>query len=223
MKLLTEYIANSVKSVEVLDEATNTKRQFIEGIFLQADVVNRNHRIYPLPILAKEAARYITENVTKRRAFGELNHPSGPNVNGDRIAIHIRELHQDGNNFKGKALVASTPMGKIVEGLLHDGASLGVSSRALGSLKPYKEEKEVNEVQDDLRLLAIDVVTDPSAPDAWVNGIMEGHEWVYNAQTGVYTEQKIAKMASKVKKMSVKQIEERKLQLFESFLKTLQI
>ncbi len=223
MKLLTEYLNNSVSAVEILDESKNEKRLFIEGIFMQSNVVNRNHRIYPKNILAKEAQRYINENVSNKRAYGELNHPSGPNVNGDRIAIHIRELKEDGDNFRGKALVASTPMGNVVRGLIEDGAGLGVSTRALGSLKPYKEEKDVNEVQDDLRLLAIDVVTDPSAPDAWVNGIMEGSEWAFNPATGLYEQQKIEAITSAVKIMSTKQIEEQKIKLFESFIKSLQV
>lgn len=219
--LLTEYLANTVKSIEVLDEATNTKRQFIEGIFMQSNIPNRNHRIYPKAILAKEANRYLNENISKNRAYGELNHPSGPNINGDRIAILIKELKEDGDNFRGKALVASTPMGTIVKGLLNDGANLGVSTRALGSLKPYRESEGVNEVQDDLRLLAIDVVTDPSAPDAWVNGIMEGADWVFNAATGLYEHAKIEKNVKKVKKMSTKQIEEHKMNLFENWLNSL--
>ena len=221
MLLLTEYLSNTVRPIEVLDEATQTKRQFIEGIFMQANVVNRNRRIYPKDVLVKEAQRFINENVSKNRAYGELNHPSGPNINGDRIAIIIKDLNEDGDNFRGKALVATTPMGNIVRGLLTDGANLGVSTRALGSLKPYKESNEVNEVQGDLRLLAIDVVTDPSAPDAWVNGIMEGAEWVFNNATGLYEQSKIEKIAKKVKKMSIKQVNERKMVMFESFINQL--
>jgi len=221
MRLLTEYLSNTINPIEVLDETTQLKHQFIEGIFMQANVVNRNRRIYPKDILVKEANRYITENVTKNRAFGELNHPAGPNINGDRIAIHIRELKEDGDNFRGKALVASTPMGDIVRGLLKDGANLGVSTRALGSLKPYEESKEINQVQEDLRLLAIDVVTDPSAPDAWVNGIMENAEWVFNSATGLYEQAKAEAVTKKVKKMSSKQIEEHKIALFEGWLNKL--
>lgn len=184
---------------------------------MQAGIPNRNKRIYPVPTLQKEVNRYVTENVAKNRAYGELNHPSGPNINGDRIAILIKELRQDGNDFKGKALVASTPMGDIVRGLLKDGASLGVSSRALGTLKPLKSQnEELSEVQDDLRLLAVDVVTDPSAPAAFVNGIMENHEYYYNPKTGIYAEQtkKIIKKASK------NQLTESfKLKLFENFIR----
>jgi hypothetical protein len=218
LKLLTEYIVNTISPVEVLDESTNKKRMFIEGIFMQSNVVNRNHRIYPKEILAREANRYIHENVSNRRAYGELNHPAGPNINGDRIAIHIRELKEDGDNFRGKALISSGPMGQIVRALIDDGANLGVSTRALGSVKPYKESKDVNEVQDDLRLLAIDVVTDPSAPDAWVNGIMEGADWVFNPATGLYEQTKAEKIIEAVQGMTVAEIEAKKFQLFEAFM-----
>jgi hypothetical protein len=220
MQLITEYLNNTVRPVEVLDEASGQKKQFIEGIFMQSNVVNRNHRIYPKHILAKEVRRFIAENVNRNSAYGELSHPSGPNINPDRICIHIRSLTEDGDNWRGKALVASTPMGEVVRGLLKDGANLGVSTRALGSLKPL--QGEVNEVQDDLRLLAIDVVTDPSAPDAYVNGIMEGAEWIFNAATGLYEQQRIDMMAKSIKAMSPAQIEEHQVHLFKEFLGMLQ-
>src|SRR5271170_3105758 len=168
MKLLREV----VEKVEYVTEEVDGKKNFyLQGPFLQAEIVNRNHRRYPHQVLANEATRYMTENVNKKTAWGELNHPTGPNINLDRVCLRTTSLRAEGHNFIGRALVTPTPMGDIVRGLVESGGQLGVSSRALGSLKPVKGEDNVNEVQDDLRLLAIDCVGDPSAPDAWVDGI----------------------------------------------------
>ena len=151
---------------------------FIEGVFLQSDLKNKNGRIYPREIMQREVARYTKENVDTKRAYGELGHPEGPTVNLDRVSHMIVSLNEDGNNYIGKAKVMDTPMGKIVKELISEGAQLGVSSRGLGSLK---ERNGINEVQDDFMLAtAADIVADPSAPDAFVQGIMEGKEWVWN-------------------------------------------
>jgi hypothetical protein len=213
MKLLTELVEHVSYLVE--GEGDNRKH-FLEGIFMQAAVPNRNKRIYPTDVLAKESTRYMSEHVTKNRAYGELGHPAGPNINLDRVAIHIKNLTQEGNNFKGRALIASTPMGNIVKGLVEDGANLGVSTRALGSLKPIQEN--LSEVQDDLRLLAIDVVADPSAPDAYVNAIQEGAEWVFNPVTGTWSEQVVESHKTFIKRATMDEVERNKLSLFEDFL-----
>lgn len=214
MKLLREL----TESVEVLTEEKNgIKYMYLQGPFMQAAIANRNKRIYPVEVLQKEASRYLKENVDRKTAWGELNHPAGPNINLDRVCLRTVKLEQNGNNFIGKAIVTPTPMGDIVKGLVESGGQLGVSSRALGSLKPSNEDKEINEVQDDLRLLAIDCVGDPSAPDAWVNGIMEDVEYFYNGKMAI-----VAETAKKeIKKLSLRQIEERKLRMFESFLNDL--
>ena len=213
MKLITE-ILDSPLTILTEGEGEN-KKQYLEGVFCQGAIPNRNKRIYPIDILQKEVTRYMTENVSKNRAYGELNHPEGPSINLDRVAVHIKNLRQEGNNFIGKAQIASTPMGECVKGLLKDGANLGVSTRALGSLKPISEG--LNEVQSDLRLLAIDVVADPSAPDAYVNGIFENRDYIFNPIDGTVLEAKI----KAVKKMTMDEIERKKFAIMESFFREL--
>lgn len=209
MKLLRELTEN----VELLWEGEEGKKDlYLKGIYMQAEQANRNKRIYPLPVLQKEANRYISENIQRNTAWGELNHPQGPNINLDRVCLRIMELKQDGNNFIGKSRVTNTPMGQIVKGLVESGGQLGMSSRALGSLKPLRDE--INEVQDDLRLCAIDCVGDPSAPEAWVDGIMEDVEYFYNNKTGNIAE----KAKQKIKKLSTKQLAENQLKMFQRFL-----
>lgn len=216
MKLLTEL----TEQVRYLVEGEgDLKKHFLEGTFMQANTPNRNKRLYPVSVLANEATRYTNEHISKNRAYGELNHPAGPNINLDRVALHIKNLVQEGNNFKGRALIASTPMGNIVKGLVADGANLGVSSRALGSLKPIQEN--LSEVQSDLRLLAIDVVADPSAPDAYVNGIMENKEWVFNSSTNTWTEQLVESHKKQVNIMTSPELTRKKLKFFESFLNSI--
>jgi len=220
MKLLTELN----EQVEYITEAIGeTKRTFIKGIFAEAEVLNRNKRMYPLDTLQREVTRYVNENVATNSAYGELNHPDGPGINLDRACILIKEMKKDGNAFVGKALVTSTPMGKIVEGLINDGARLGVSTRALGSLQPIKEG--VNEgsfiVRPDLRLLAVDVVADPSAPNAFVNGIMEGREYIYDQARNVFVEQFLDETQKALKGMTQKRVDEAKLAIFEDFLSKL--
>lgn len=218
MKLITETIED-VKVLEVLDEGNSGKKSlFIEGVFLQGNIKNRNGRIYRTETLEREVNRYIKENVAKGRAYGELGHPQGPGINLDRVSHMITELRRDGDNFYGKAKISSTPMGKIVEGLLSDGANLGVSSRGMGSLK---EKNGIMEVQDDFYLAtAADIVADPSAPDAFVNGVMEGVEYWYDAD-GTLRAESIAERsrreierAAKTKSLN----EQTMLKLFENYL-----
>ena len=215
MKLITEI----TESVKVLTEenADGKKSLFIEGIFLQGNIPNRNGRRYDADILEKEVSRYVSENVSKGRAYGELGHPDGPGINLDRVSHIITELRRDGDNFIGKAKISSTPMGTIVEGLLSDGAQLGVSSRGMGSLKEGKDG--VMEVQDDFYLAtAADIVADPSAPDAFVNGIMEGVEWVWDQGKAVArsTQEIQQEVENSVRQKKLN--EQKKLQLFERFL-----
>lgn len=179
MKLFSE-VNESISIVEeTIDEATGKKNLFIEGVFMQANVKNRNGRVYPTEVLDKEVARYTTEYVQKKRAFGELGHPQGPTINLERVSHLITDLKRDGDNFMGKAKIMDSPYGQIVKGLIGEGATLGVSSRGMGTLKANKDG--VQEVQKDFYLAtAADIVADPSAPDAFVNGIMEGVEWVWD-------------------------------------------
>lgn len=214
MKLITEEI----EKVEVITESVNGKKNlFIKGIFLQAEQVNRNGRVYRMPVMEREVKRYTEQYVNKGRALGELGHPDGPTVNLDRVSHKITELYRDGNNFIGKAQILSTPMGKIAESLLKEGVCLGVSSRGIGSLRETREgHKEVGE--DFMLATAADIVADPSAPDAFVEGIMEGKEWVWDG--GVLKEMNASHTKKKVEKLSEqKKLDEKaKLQLFGDYL-----
>ena len=214
MKLITEVN----ESIKVLKEQHEGKpRFFIEGIFLQAEKKNRNGRVYPVGILRKEVDKYVGEFVEKNRAFGELGHPDGPTVNLERVSHMITELYEDGNNFIGKAKIMETPYGKIVGNLLSEGAKLGVSSRGMGSVK---ERAGVNYVQDDFSLAtAADIVADPSAPDAFVDGIMEGKEWVWN--NGILEEVHINKYKKAVKKAPARKLNETKINAFRDFISRL--
>lgn len=218
MKLITEV----VDRIQVIEEAKEDgkKTLYIEGPFLQGNIVNRNGRQYSTEILEKEVNRYVTEVVNKGRAYGELGHPNGPSINLDRVSHMITELRRDGDNFIGKAKISSTPMGQIAAGLIEDGAQLGVSSRGMGSLKEGKDG--IMEVQDDFFLAtAADIVADPSAPDAFVNGIMEGVEWVWEA--GKLAEKKCEQVKEQIEKAAKthRLDENTKLQIFEAFLKSL--
>jgi len=215
MKLITELN----ESIQVIEEATENgkKTVFIEGIFLQGNIPNRNGRRYRVDTLEREVKRYMNENVAKGRAYGELGHPNGPSINLDRVSHMITELRREGDNFIGKAKISSTPMGEIVKGLLSDGAQLGVSSRGMGSLKEGKDG--IMEVQDDFRLAtAADIVADPSAPDAFVNGIMEGVDWVWN--NGQYIAMKAEEIQREVETSVRKKrlTEQKRLELFEKFV-----
>jgi len=191
------------------------KEYFIEGVFLQSELQNRNGRIYPEKTMDKEVARYIKESVANNRAYGELGHPDTPSINLDRVSHMITSLRKEGTNYIGKAKILDTPMGKIAKGLLDGGANLGVSSRALGSLKLNKEGVQV--VQDDFMLsTAADIVADPSAPDAYVRGIMEGVEWVF--VDGKFVERHVEETRAIIRKTSSKNLEEAKILAFQNFL-----
>jgi hypothetical protein len=205
MKLIREEI----ESVEIITEANadGVKSLYISGPFLQAEVVNRNGRKYPGHVMEREVARYMKEAVSKGRAVGELGHPAGPQINLDRISHKIVDLRKEGNNYIGKAKILNTPAGQIARGLIEDGVQLGVSSRGMGSLKP---RNGINEVQDDFYLAtAADIVHDPSAPDAFVNGIMEGVEWVWD--NGLLKAQQLESYKAQVNKAS-KSVDKRKLE-----------
>jgi hypothetical protein len=215
MKLIREEI----EKVEVLTEGTGSnKRLYIQGPFLQSECVNRNGRMYPFSIMEREVKRYNEQYVQKGRALGELGHPDGPTVNLDRVSHKIVSLTCEGTTWIGKAQILSTPMGKIAESLLGDGVCLGVSSRGIGSLR--ENNKGYKEVGEDFMLAtAADIVADPSAPDAFVQGIMEGVEWIWN--NGVL-EQKIASMKGRINTLvDQKMLEEHKLGLFNEFLNSL--
>ena len=216
MKLITEEIS----SVKFITEGKGAKKKmYIEGVFLQGDIKNRNGRMYPVGTLAKEVGRYNESLVQKGRALGELGHPDGPTVNLDRVSHKITELRQEGNNFMGKAQLLETPMGKIAKSLIDEGVTLGVSSRGIGSLK--EDRNGVKVVGDDFMLAtAADIVADPSAPDAFVSGIMEGKEWVWEG--GILREQIAAKTAKKINTLvDQNALEEHKLGLFQDFLANL--
>jgi hypothetical protein len=214
MKLITE-LTEDIKYIKE-NVGNGDKNYFIEGIFMQSDVKNRNGRIYPKNTLAKETGRYITEYVNKGRALGELNHPTGPTVNLDRVSHIVKELHEDGKNVYGKAKVLDTPMGKIVKNLIDEGAQLGVSTRGMGSLKA---KNGYQEVQEDFMLAAIDIVADPSAPNAFVNGIMEGKEWVFD--NGIWEERQLQRAKNLIKKSSKKNLSENMVKVFNQFFKNL--
>jgi hypothetical protein len=210
MKLITE-LTEDIKYIKE-NVGNGDKNYFIEGIFMQSDVKNRNGRIYPTNTLSKETDRYITEYVNKGRALGELNHPSGPSVNLDRVSHIVKELSKDGKNIYGKAKVLDTPMGKIVKNLIDEGAQLGVSTRGMGSLK---SKNGYQEVQEDFMLAAIDIVADPSAPNAFVNGIMEGREWVFD--NGIWSERQLANARRLISNSSSKNLNKNMVKVFKEF------
>lgn len=219
MKLITEVTFNDVQYVKEVNEETNKKNHYIEGVFLQSNITNRNGRCYPMETMRKEVGRYIKENIESKRAYGELGHPSGPTINLDRVSHMITSLKEDGDNFIGKAKIMDTPMGNIVKNLMDEGAQLGVSSRGMGSLKP---KNGVMEVQGDFMLAtAADIVADPSAPDAFVKGVMEGTEWVYDAANGCWKSMAVVDEVKNVGNKSVVQLQERKIEFFKKFLDSL--
>lgn len=217
MKLIKEH-TETVNYLIEEDKDTGEKKYNLEGVFLQADIKNRNGRIYPVDVLDKEVKRYVKENVKKNRAYGELGHPDSPTINLDRVSHMIKELKLEGKNFVGKAKIMDTPYGKIVKSLIDEGASLGVSSRGMGSLKTTKDGS--SEVQKDFMLAtAADIVADPSAPDAFVRGVMEGKEWMF--VDGKFVEQDIDAVKSSITKATRSQLEEAKLFAFAKFLKAI--
>jgi len=215
MKLITEGNFEDVKILE--EEANGKKNLYIEGVFLQADIKNRNGRVYPFSVLEREVGRYNEHYVGAGRALGELGHPNGPTVNLERVSHKIVSLKAEGSNFIGKAQILTTPMGDIAKNLLENGVKLGVSSRGMGTLE---EKNGANYVRNDFMLAtAADIVADPSAPDAFVNGIMEGKEWVW--ENGILREQQITNYQRYISKSTRKNLEERKLNAFQHFLSNL--
>ena len=214
MKLITEQIEN----VQILTEEKNGKKLlYIEGVFLQSELTNRNGRKYPFEVLNREVERYNEEYVKTKRALGELGHPDGPTINLDRVSHRITSLRAEGNNFIGKAQILDTPMGKIAKSLLDEGVQLGVSSRGMGSIE---KSEGISVVRDDFMLTtAADIVADPSAPDAFVNGIMEGKEWVWD--NGILKEAKVDKYRRYMDEASRRTMEEKTLKVFEHFLSNL--
>tara|TARA_B100000900_G_scaffold231692_1_gene196754 strand:- start:1782 stop:2426 length:645 start_codon:yes stop_codon:yes gene_type:complete len=214
MKLITE----TIEDVKLLTEEKNGKKLlYIEGVFLQSELKNRNGRMYPFSVLEREVKRYNEEYVQSKRALGELGHPDGPTINLDRVSHRIVSLKSEGNNFIGKAQILDTPMGNIAKNLLGEGVQLGVSSRGMGSIQKVED---CNVVADDFMLTtAADIVADPSAPDAFVNGIMEGKEWVWD--NGLLKEKEVAKYQRYMEGANRRTMEEKTLKVFEHFLSNL--
>jgi hypothetical protein len=215
MKLICEL--QEAVNYELLEEENKPKQYFIEGIFIQSERKNKNGRIYPLEVLEKEVDRYVSEYVEPKRAFGELGHPDGPTVNLDRASHMIQSLKKEGKNFVGRAKILDTPNGKIVKSLIDEGARLGVSSRGMGTLKP---EKKAQVVQNDFYLAtAADIVADPSAPNAFVEGIMEGVEWIWD--NGLLKAQDVERARDNIRSASSRELEEVKLNEFKNLLSKL--
>ena len=214
MKLITEHL----ESVQYVTEANEKgeKNVFIEGVFMQAEKENRNKRIYPKQVLAEATAKYVKEQVKSGRAVGELNHPEGPQINLDKVSHRITDLKWEGNDVVGKALILDTPMGKIVKGLVEGGVKLGVSSRGMGTVE-RKENKTY--VKDDFILNTVDIVQDPSAPSAFVEGIMEGVEWVWD--NGLLKPQQIEEYETEIRKVSSDRLSEAQENVWQDFLSKL--
>ena len=215
MKLIAEYLDNEINVITEAKEGGG-KDHFIEGIFAQAEGKNRNGRIYEKAIMEKAVDKYVNEQVSQNRAVGELNHPDGPTVNLDKVSHRITEMKWNGNNVMGKALILDTPNGKIVKGLLDGGVQLGVSTRGMGTLE---QRGNAMYVKDDYILNTVDIVQDPSAPDAFVNGIMEGVEWVWN--NGVIEAREIERMETEIKKAPRPDLYETQVREFKNFLSLL--
>lgn len=215
MKLIAEYTDHKI---EVITERTEKggKNHFIEGVFMQSETRNRNGRVYPKPVMERAVDKYVTEQVKTGRAVGELNHPDGPSVNLDKVSHKIEALDWKGNDVVGKARILETPMGQIVKGLLDGGVRLGVSTRGMGSLE---ERNGVMYVKDDFLLSTVDIVQDPSAPTAFVNGIMEGVEWVWN--NGIIQPRVIERIETEIKKAPRKNLYEVQVREFKNFLSLL--
>ena len=217
MKLITEYVE---QELDVICEAKKNgeKSYFIEGVFMQSNKKNRNGRIYEKKTMEKALEKYVTEQVKTGRAVGELNHPEGPTVNLDKVSHKITDLHWQGNDVVGKASILKTPMGQIVEGLLEGGVKLGVSSRGMGSLVSKNGAQYVG---DDFMLSTVDIVQDPSAPSAFVNGVMEGVEWVWD--NGLIRQQDIEEIETEIKSTSFKSLPEAEIRAFKNFLSKLNL
>ena len=215
MKLIREEIETA--KVTITEGKNGKKSHFIEGVFLQGEIKNRNGRMYPISTLQREAVNYNKKYIEKGRALGELGHPDGPTINLDRVSHLITSLKQEGNNYVGKARLLDTPMGNIAKNLIDEGVKLGVSSRGLGTIR---ERDGVKVVMDDFMLAtAADIVADPSAPDAFVNGIMEGKEWIYN--NGSVQEQTVEQIKKRIDNAALNQMEQVKLSAFNQFMSQL--
>ena len=218
MKLVTE-INEDVGFIINEDKETGKKSHFIEGVFLQSAITNRNGRMYPTQILAKEVARYNEEYIGKNRAYGELGHPNGPTINLERVSHLIKDLKQEGKDFVGKAKGMDTPYGNIVKNLMDEGAQLGVSSRGMGTLQ---QKADCAVVQDDFMLAtAADIVADPSAPNAFVNGVMENVDWIYDAASGSYEAMQVVEKTKELGHDDIRKLHESALRIFDKFLKSL--
>ena len=217
MKLITEYVENNLETI-CEAKKDGTKNYFIEGVFMQSEKKNRNGRIYTKESLEKAVEKYVTEQVKTGRAVGELNHPEGPTVNLDKVSHKITDLHWQGNDVVGKASILKTPMGQIVEGLLEGGVKLGVSSRGMGSLVSKNGAQYVG---DDFMLSTVDIVQDPSAPSAFVNGVMEGVEWVWD--NGLIRQQDIEEIETEIRSAPRKNLQEAEIRAFKNFLSKLNL
>ncbi len=217
MKLITEYVEQDIEVIQE-QKKNGEKNFFIEGVFMQAAKKNRNGRVYEKATLENAVEKYVTEQVKQGRAVGELNHPEGPTVNLDKVSHKINDLHWQGNDVVGKASILKTPMGKIVEGLLEGGVKLGVSSRGMGSLVSKNGAQYVG---DDFLLSTIDIVQDPSAPSAFVNGVMEGVEWVWD--NGLIRQQDIEVIETEIKSAKRKDLHEAEIRAFKNFLSKLNL
>ena len=215
MKLIVEHLEQELSYLTEADK-NGKKNVFIEGVFMQADKLNKNKRIYPKEVLQKATEKYIKEQVKTGRAVGELNHPEGPSINLDKVSHRITELKFEGNNVVGKALVLDTPMGNIVKGLVDGGVKLGVSSRGMGTVENKNGQTLV---KDDFVLSTVDIVQDPSAPQAFVNGIMEGVEWIY--ENGLLKPQQIERYETEIRKASSSELVEAQKRVFSDFLSKL--
>jgi len=217
MKLISEFNNYSVSPIIIEENDKGQKEYFIEGVFMQAEIKNRNGRVYPKEVMQKEVKRYNKEFVEQDRAFGELGHPEGPTINLDKVSHMITKLEEDGNNYVGRAKILSTPNGQIVRNLIDDGAKLGVSSRGLGSLE---QKGGAQYVKDDFQLAtAGDIVADPSAPEAFVNGIMEGTEWVY--ENGLLTARQFDEMQTEIRSAKSNNLEEVTIKQWKRFVESL--
>lgn len=215
MKLISEYVSNNLNVVTEANK-NGEKNYVIEGVFMQAEKKNRNGRVYEKRILESAVGKYVNEQVSQGRAVGELNHPEGPTVNLDKVSHKITNLEFQGNDVIGKASILKTPMGKIVEGLLEGGVKLGVSSRGMGTLA---NKNGTMYVKDDFMLASVDIVQDPSAPSAFVNGVMEGVEWIWN--NGILQPQEIEKIETEIKRTPAKHLAEAEMKAFKNFLSKL--
>lgn len=217
---MLKLIREDVPSVEVLEEDVNGKKfYYLEGVFMQSEVKNRNGRIYPKGVMESAVSRYLTEKVATKSAYGELGHPQGPKINEDRISHRITKLDWDGNDVVGRAVIIPQGNGLIAQGILETGGRLGMSSRGLGSL--LKKDGAMYVQEDFYIATAADIVTDPSAPKAWVNGILENTEFWYDAAAGTWGQRVVEQTHEKLKKMSVREIEEKRVAMFETFMRSL--